>query len=117
MLYTATLRLKISNYYVRHLLRIPKGFNADFYDWTLTLDECTATFWCSDDNANPIERKTKEQLNDMIVSKFGNNIISDYMKMPSISKDTKWALLSIIPSLRLILQKSMMILKMSMISK
>src|SRR5215207_3782198 len=86
MIYSATLRLKIANYFVRHLLHLPRGFSADFYDWATTLDECTATFWCSDDNPNPIERKTKEDLTNMITNRFADNIISDYMQMPKAFK-------------------------------
>lgn len=82
MLYVGTLRLRISNYYVRRLLRIPKGFNADFYNWSADNNECTATFWCNDSYADPALRKTKEDLNQMIVSKFGNNIISEYLPTP-----------------------------------
>ncbi|HYK46579.1 MAG TPA: hypothetical protein VEV83_15490 [Parafilimonas sp.] len=71
-------RLKINRFYVAQAFNPVKGYDVEFYDWNYNGTECTASFVCSDDYSNPIERHTKEDMEEYVISKFGANIIKDW---------------------------------------
>ena len=78
--HSITVRLKIAKWYAKNLLVIEPGFNAHLEKWNREDNECTATFTCFDDYPYPVYRRTKEQLEEYIIRKFGSMIIEDRRK-------------------------------------
>jgi hypothetical protein len=78
--YTKTVKLTNIPYIKKHL-DLEQGFNADFI-FNYDTGECTAIFQCSDEIADPRLRKTKEDLEFMIIRKFGAFILKDNMYKP-----------------------------------
>lgn len=78
--HSKTVRLRIGKWYAKNLLTIEPGFNAHFEKWNEENNECTVTFTCFDDYPYPPYRKTKEDLEEYIVRRFGSMIIDDLRK-------------------------------------
>lgn len=75
-----TVRLKIAQWYAKNLLVIEPGYNVHLEKWNKEKNECTATFTCFIDYPMPQFRKTKEDLEEYIVRRFGSMIIEDKRK-------------------------------------
>lgn len=75
-----TVRLKIAQWYAKNLLVIEPGYNVHLEKWNKQKNECTATFTCFSDYPIPKFRKTKEDLEEYIVRRFGSMIIEDKRK-------------------------------------
>lgn len=78
--HSITVRLKIAKWYAKNLLVIEPGFNAHLELWNREDNECTATFTCFDDYPYPLYRRTKEQLEEYVVRRFGSMIIEGKRK-------------------------------------
>jgi hypothetical protein len=78
--HSITVRLKIAKWYAKNLLVIEPGFNAHLEKWNKEDNECTATFTCFDDYPYPLYRRTKEQLEEYVIRRFGSMIIEDRRK-------------------------------------
>jgi len=78
--HSITVRLKIAKWYAKNLLVIEPGFNAHLEKWNAENNECTATFTCFDDYPYPLYRRTKEQLEEYVVRRFGSMIIESRRK-------------------------------------
>lgn len=77
---TKTVRLKIAQWYAKNLLVIEPGYNVHLEKWNKEKNECTATFTCFTDYPMPQFRKTKEDLEEYIVRRFGAMILEDKRK-------------------------------------
>ena len=73
--HSITVRLRIAKWYAKNLLVIEPGFNAHLEKWNKEDNECTATFTCFDDYPYPLYRRTKEELEEYVVRRFGSMII------------------------------------------
>lgn len=61
--------------------RVRKGFDYHFYNWNKECDECTLSIVCFDNNPNPLECFTKEDLEVEYISRFGAKIIKENMRL------------------------------------
>ena len=75
-----TVRLKIAQWYAKNLLVIEPGYNVHLEKWNKEKNECTATITCFDDYPFPTYRKTREELEEYVVKKFGSMILQDKRK-------------------------------------
>lgn len=77
--HSKTVRLRIAKWYAKNLLKIEPGFNVHLaFDSKIPeQNECTATFTCFDDYPYFPYRKTKEDLEEYIVRRFGSMILED----------------------------------------
>ena len=73
--HSITVRLRIAKWYAKNLLVIEPGFNAHLGGWNREDNECTATFTCFDNYPYPPYRRTKEDLEEYVVRRFGSMII------------------------------------------
>ena len=73
--HSITVRLRIAKWYAKNLLVIEPGFNAHLGGWNDEDNECTATFTCFDSYPYPPYRRTKEDLEEYVVRRFGSMII------------------------------------------
>jgi hypothetical protein len=78
--HSISVRLKIAKWYAKNLLVIEPGFNAHLEKWNKEDNECTATFTCFDDYPYPLYRRTKEQLEEYVIRRFGSMIIESRRK-------------------------------------
>lgn len=70
-------RLRINKWYAKNLLKIRVGFNAHLTNWNKEGTECDAIFYCFDEFDRKQWNRTKEDLEEYVISHFGANIISD----------------------------------------
>jgi hypothetical protein len=77
---TKTVRLRIAQWYAKNLLVIEPGYNVHLEKWNKEKNECTATFTCFSDYPIANFRKTKEDLEEYIVRRFGSMILEDKRK-------------------------------------
>ena len=75
-----TVRLRIAQWYAKNLLVIEPGYNVHLEKWNKEKNECTATFTCFSDYPITNLRKTKEDLEEYIVRRFGAMIMQDKRK-------------------------------------
>ena len=75
-----TVRLRIAQWYAKNLLVIEPGYNVHLEKWNKEKNECTATFTCFSDYPIAKFRKTKEDLEEYIVRRFGSMILEDKRK-------------------------------------
>lgn len=75
-----TVRLRIAQWYAKNLLIIEPGYNVHLEKWNKERNECTATFTCFSDYPIAKFRKTKEDLEEYIVRRFGSMILEDKRK-------------------------------------
>lgn len=79
-----TVRLRIGKWYAKNLLHIDAGFNAEFSKWNVEGNECTVTFTCFDDYPDSRFRRTKEDLEEWVIKRFGSMILEDKRKPRSL---------------------------------
>jgi hypothetical protein len=80
-----TVRLRIAQWYAKNLLVIEPGYNVHLEKWNKEKNECTATFTCFSDYPITNFRKTKEDLEEYIVRRFGAMILEDKRKPSNLS--------------------------------
>lgn len=60
------------------------------YNWNRSGTECDCMFYCSDDFNDPRERKTLEDLDYFIVTKFGASIVHENIPLQKDAKNIRF---------------------------
>lgn len=60
------------------------------YNWNKSGTECDCMFYCSDDFMDPVERKTLEDMDYFIVTKFGQYIIKENITPQKAAKNMRF---------------------------
>jgi hypothetical protein len=86
--HSKTVRLRIAQWYAKNLLVIEPGYNVHLEKWNKEKNECTMTVTCFDDYPMPQFRRTKEDLEEYIVKKFGAMILKDLRRPNNFHLDS-----------------------------